>query len=165
MCRSPWRYRELRRLRKRCKSPSIPKPFHPNPITITIKLTIIFPQPPKCPSGSVCNNGACSSIFCTGQTCQNFSACGPGGSCVCASTTDGTGFCVDGSTPCSGLPSCSTTAQCGVGEVCAVQTCCGTPVCVGAAACGGVDLPSSALLLREREWVNGTIASPGVWVP
>ncbi|KAI9774371.1 MAG: hypothetical protein M1840_004265 [Geoglossum simile] len=88
-----------------------------------------------CPSGK-CTNGACSSNTCTGQTCDNFGLCGAGGSCVCATTADNTGFCVDGSTSCGGLASCTLNSDCATGEICAVGTCCGGNVCVGATFCG-----------------------------
>ncbi|KAF7505531.1 hypothetical protein GJ744_000693 [Endocarpon pusillum] len=118
----------------------------------------------KCPTGK-CTNGACAFNACTNLgRCEAFSACGPGGSCVCAGLTDGTGFCVDGQTPCAGLPGCGTSADCALGSVCAVGSCCQRNVCVTTDTCGGKNSPPTLRMLMEREFVNGTIASKGVWV-
>ncbi|RFN41535.1 pe-pgrs family protein, partial [Fusarium flagelliforme] len=64
-----------------------------------------------CSSGQ-CENGACVAPGCTGQTCETFTACGPGGTCVCASISDGRGFCVDGNQPCANLADCDTSNNC-----------------------------------------------------
>ncbi|KAH8908655.1 hypothetical protein BR93DRAFT_994235 [Coniochaeta sp. PMI_546] len=109
-----------------------------------------------CASG-ICNNGACSNPSCTGQTCATFSACGAGGSCVCGSTTDSTGFCVDGSTPCSGLPTCTGSSDCASGQVCIVGSCCGVNVCVGASFCGG----NTARMIFARDPAIDTIGHKG----
>ncbi|KAK3937759.1 phospholipase A2 [Diplogelasinospora grovesii] len=114
-----------------------------------------------CPTGK-CTNGACSFNSCTGQTCSTFGPCGPGGSCVCASITGGTGFCVDGNTPCSGLADCADSSGCPLGSVCAVGTCCGRNVCITTDQCGGFQ--SSPKMFFGRSWENGTIASKGTWV-
>ncbi|KAF3935105.1 hypothetical protein ABW19_dt0200258 [Dactylella cylindrospora] len=116
----------------------------------------------KCPSGG-CKNGACAFNSCVGQTCSNFGPCGPGGTCVCASITDGTGFCVNGQTPCAGLADCGTSADCPVGSVCAVGSCCGRNVCITTDTCGGFNTPTR--LLFGRNWIGATIADKGVWVP
>jgi hypothetical protein len=69
---------------------------------------------------------------CAGRTCTNFETCGPGGTCVCATTSEGLGFCVDGATPCAGLTACTSSAGCPSGQACVVNTCCGAAgVCVG----------------------------------
>ncbi|KAK0739617.1 hypothetical protein B0T21DRAFT_362959 [Apiosordaria backusii] len=111
-----------------------------------------------CDSG-VCTNGACSLNSCTGQTCDTFTACGPGGSCVCASVTGGTGFCADGQTPCAGLADCDTNADCPRGSVCAVGTCCSRNVCIVADTCGGSTTAAPALLFRPRgvTWLDAAI--------
>ncbi|KAH7403689.1 hypothetical protein BKA64DRAFT_669687 [Cadophora sp. MPI-SDFR-AT-0126] len=94
-----------------------------------------------CSSGT-CTNGVCASTGCTNLgTCDTFSTCGAGGSCVCASTSDNTGFCVNGNTPCAGLPACSTSADCALGSVCAVGSCCTISVCVAGDICGGFTSP------------------------
>ncbi|TID00345.1 hypothetical protein CH35J_006417 [Colletotrichum higginsianum] len=98
----------------------------------------------NCPSGS-CVNGTCSFNSCAGQKCGSFGSCGPGGACVCASVTGGTGFCVNGNTPCSLLSSCDDNGNCPLGEVCAVDTCCGRNVCIRTDSCGGFNLPGSRL--------------------
>jgi hypothetical protein len=54
---------------------------------------------------------------------------------VCGSTAEGTGVCVDGSTPCDGLPACAVSADCPAGQTCFVESCCGVSVCAGAATC------------------------------
>ncbi|XEV04622.1 hypothetical protein FSHL1_009909 [Fusarium sambucinum] len=87
-----------------------------------------------CSSGE-CENGACVAPGCAGQTCDTFTACGPGGSCVCGSIAGGRGFCVDGDTPCSGLADCNTSADCPGGQVCAVGSCCSRNVCISADTC------------------------------
>ncbi|KAM7215189.1 hypothetical protein V8F06_009412 [Rhypophila decipiens] len=113
-----------------------------------------------CDSG-FCVNGACSLNSCTGQTCDTFSACGPGGSCVCASVTGGAGFCADGATPCAGLTDCDTSADCPVGSVCAVGTCCTRNVCIVADTCGGftnsTEAPARLFRPRGVTWVDATL--------
>ncbi|KAM7190055.1 phospholipase A2 [Naviculisporaceae sp. PSN 640] len=108
----------------------------------------------NCPSGA-CTNGACSFKTCAGSRCGAFGSCGPGGSCVCASITNGNGFCVNGETPCDGLASCGTSADCPLGSVCAVGTCCQRNVCITTDQCGGFNSKI------KRAWVNATIAQPG----
>ncbi|KAB5549839.1 hypothetical protein GE09DRAFT_1127969 [Coniochaeta sp. 2T2.1] len=121
----------------------------------------------RCPSGT-CTNGACSLSSCTGQTCDTFVPCGAGGSCVCASITDGTGFCADGSTPCSALADCATNADCAVGSVCAVATCCSRNVCISADACGLLPQPGprdvSDVLTGRSTWTNATVGHREGWV-
>ncbi|KAF2472175.1 uncharacterized protein BDR25DRAFT_302932 [Lindgomyces ingoldianus] len=115
-----------------------------------------------CASGT-CSNGACSLNSCSGQTCSTFGPCGPGGSCVCASIVDGTGFCVSGTTPCSGLADCATNADCPLGAVCAVGTCCTRNVCIVQDTCGGSS-PPAALFAREWDNVaNDTIGRRAIW--
>ncbi|KAK3690523.1 putative salivary secreted peptide [Podospora appendiculata] len=109
----------------------------------------------KCPTG-LCTNGACSFKDCGGKTCQTFGPCGPGGSCVCASTSGGTGFCVDGNTPCSGLADCGTSADCPLGSVCALQTCCERNVCITTDSCGGYNSPAR-MFMMARDWNNATV--------
>ncbi|KAL2256974.1 hypothetical protein VTK26DRAFT_829 [Humicola hyalothermophila] len=122
-----------------------------------------------CPT-RFCTNGACAFNSCTGQTCETFGPCGPGGSCVCASVTGGTGFCVDGQTPCSSLATCGTSADCPLGSVCAVGTCCGRNVCISTDQCGGFNsgakrgLASRWGVLTERDWTGPTVGHPAVWV-
>jgi hypothetical protein len=89
-----------------------------------------------CPSGT-CTNGACAFDSCKGSTCGSFSACGPGGSCVCGSTSSSQGFCVNGDTPCNGLAGCGSNTDCPLGSVCIVGSCCGRNVCVATDFCGG----------------------------
>ncbi|KAJ6782330.1 hypothetical protein PWT90_07802 [Aphanocladium album] len=117
-----------------------------------------------CPSGQ-CTNGACVTEGCTGSTCDNFSPCGPGGSCVCASITGGKGFCVNGATPCAGLADCGTSADCPLGSVCAVGSCCGRNVCIGQDYCGGFSSPNkrgwSELTLGERMNMAAYLAELG----
>ncbi|PVH78334.1 hypothetical protein DL98DRAFT_590458 [Cadophora sp. DSE1049] len=111
-----------------------------------------------CSSGT-CTNGVCAATGCTNLgTCDNFSVCGAGGSCVCASTSDNTGFCVSGDTPCAGLADCNTSADCALGSVCAVGSCCTRNVCIAADACGGSNLPK---FLFGRDLSNDTIGHRG----
>ncbi|KAK3326539.1 hypothetical protein B0H66DRAFT_163614 [Apodospora peruviana] len=118
-----------------------------------------------CDSGT-CSNGACSLNSCAGQTCDTFTACGPGGSCVCAAITGGTGFCADGQTPCSGLADCATSADCPLGSVCAVGTCCTRNVCIRADTCGGftTNSPERLFMPREVHWENATIGHPAGYI-
>ncbi|KAE9367437.1 hypothetical protein N431DRAFT_486551 [Stipitochalara longipes BDJ] len=105
----------------------------------------------QCPSGK-CSNSACVSNTCTGETCETFTACGSGGTCVCASTVEGTGFCVDGTTPCAGLQTCGTSSDCPAGVVCAVASCCGINVCVGATTCGVANVTLAAKFLFMKHF-------------
>jgi len=72
---------------------------------------------------------------CEGATCETFISCNVGGNCgdlgVCGSVYEGSGVCVDGSTPCAGLTECPNgTGDCAVGELCFVESCCVVNVCV-----------------------------------
>lgn len=89
---------------------------------------------------------------------------------MCASTTEQTGYCVDGSTPCAGLADCTDSINCASGEICAAASCCSRNVCVGATFCGGGSgnkargvSPSGRDVLR-RTWENATIGGLGVWM-
>ena len=94
------------------------------------------------PPGSTCGtNGTCSpdctchgpNPECMGAMCGTFTPCNPGTPCalpVCATTAEGGGLCIEGTTSCDGLASCATSADCLSGEICAVQSCCGVPVCI-----------------------------------
>lgn len=87
---------------------------------------------------------------CAGQTCDTFSACGPGGSCVCASIAGGSGFCADGQTPCAGLATCRDNGDCSLDEVCAVGTCCTRNVCIKVGdTCGNEVLPRFVFARRS----------------
>ena len=54
---------------------------------------------------------------------------------MCASISDGRGFCVNGDQPCDVLADCTTSDDCSSGFVCAVGTCCNRNVCIQADAC------------------------------
>jgi hypothetical protein len=143
----------LRWLWKSCKPPS----------TQLQKVVILTAR--QCKSGSICANGVCTASACTGKTCSTYTACGPGGTCVCGTTTAGKGFCVDGETPCQGLADCKEDMDCLGGQVCIEQSCCQRKVCVGPSFCGGASTSKRwAIGLEARSWVNGTIARPAVWV-
>jgi len=100
-----------------------------------------------------------------GQTYDTFTACGPGGSCVCASIIGGTGFCSDGQTPCSGHADCTTSDDCPAGLVCAVGSCCNKNVCIAAtpncAAGTGPGTTPARFLRRTME--NDTVGNRGTW--
>lgn len=97
------------------------------------------------PPGSTCGtSGICSpdcscqgpNPECTGAMCGTFTPCNPGSACsapVCATTAEGGGVCLEGSTGCAGLADCTTSADC-PGGTCAVNSCCGRPVCVPSTA-------------------------------
>lgn len=105
-----------------------------------------------CDSGT-CRNGLCLSPSCAGQTCDTFTACGPGGSCVCASVAGG-GLCADGQTPCAGLADCTVDSDCPTGRLCALNTCCTRGVCIASnneCENGG----SPLLLFAKRKRVSG----------
>lgn len=71
---------------------------------------------------------------CEGADCATFLPCNLPNSCtspVCATTAEGGGLCVEGTTPCAGLVLCpGGTSDCPAGSICLVNTCCGDPVCV-----------------------------------
>ena len=70
---------------------------------------------------------------CEGATCTTFIPCNEPNDCVdpvCVTTAEGGGACLEGATPCAGLPDCNATSDCPEGWICAVETCCGRPVCV-----------------------------------
>ncbi|ORX93344.1 hypothetical protein BCR34DRAFT_239750 [Clohesyomyces aquaticus] len=113
-----------------------------------------------CPSG-ICSNGACSTNSCTGRTCNTFTSCGPGGDCVCYSTSDGTGFCA-GNPLCAGLADCTGSSDCPVGSVCVVNSCCTRNVCIPADTCGGTT-PPAALFIRGWEDGNDTSGYAAGW--
>lgn len=118
-----------------------------------------------CASGS-CQRGACTSELCDGGVCEGFSQCGPGFPCVCASTSEGTGFCVDGDTSCLDLPDCGSSDDCPAGQICGIGSCCGRNVCIGATFCTASTIPGtspSGKLMKGRSYHNATIASLGTW--
>ena len=71
---------------------------------------------------------------CAGATCETYIPCDdPDSTCaapVCATTAEGGGVCVEGLTPCEGLPRCTGSGDCPEGWICVVATCCGEPVCI-----------------------------------
>jgi len=71
---------------------------------------------------------------CQGASCGTFQACNLPNSCtdpVCATTSEGGGLCVEGTTGCSGLTLCpGGTSDCPAGSICVVNTCCVDPVCI-----------------------------------
>jgi hypothetical protein len=80
---------------------------------------------------------------CRGATCGNFIPCGPGGGCVCFSTSSGGGFCATGSNPCAELVTCpGGQGDCPPDTICIVDSCCGEPVCQPLVfACVGDEAP------------------------
>jgi len=73
---------------------------------------------------------------CAGQTCTSFTICfDPGSDCVCATTAAGGGFCVSGSTPCSGLQACGAGNTCPPGSTALLNTCCGACICYAGPGC------------------------------
>jgi hypothetical protein len=94
---------------------------------------------------------------CQAAQCGSFVACATASSCVapvCVRTAEGTGQCVEGRTPCSGLADCTTSRGCGVGSICAVATCCGRNVCV----------PQSAFCSSNRELVVLALGDQGATI-
>lgn len=69
---------------------------------------------------------------CQGATCETFVPCAANQSCVCVRSSNGGGYCVDGSTSCSVIGNCGPAPgySCPAGSFCAVDTCCQVPVCV-----------------------------------
>jgi len=84
-----------------------------------------------CPEGQTCQNGVCGcsnpGVCGTYQTCEQ-------APCVCATTSEDGGACVDGSAICANLTDCTTSADCATGTICVVNSCCGRNVC--APLCG-----------------------------
>ncbi|HEU4452660.1 MAG TPA: hypothetical protein VFR81_06345 [Longimicrobium sp.] len=72
-----------------------------------------------------CGTSTCPQS-CAGSACGSLPACDPGGDCVCFTSTEGTGACVHGATPCSSVPRCTTTADCPSGYACLTTSCCGS---------------------------------------
>ncbi|KAG4443435.1 hypothetical protein IFR05_001114 [Cadophora sp. M221] len=81
-----------------------------------------------------------------------------GRSCLCASITDLTGFCVSGDTPCDGLADCTASDDCALGSVCAVSSCCVRNVCIASDACGGASVPK---FMFGRDLRKATIGHTG----
>jgi hypothetical protein len=77
---------------------------------------------------------------CAGSSCGSLPGCAPGGDCVCFTSTEGTGACVHGNTPCSSVPRCSTTADCPAGFACLTTSCCG-PIGVCGPLCSPIGSP------------------------
>jgi hypothetical protein len=80
------------------------------------------------PEGTPLTEGDCH----CGYNCPADSApfrCGNDPSCLCAQTTEGTGFCADFRGECGALQTCSSSNDCPSGSKCVVNTCCGFPVC------------------------------------
>lgn len=72
-----------------------------------------------------CGTSTCPQS-CAGSSCGSLPACDPGGDCVCFTSTEGSGACVHGATPCSSVPRCSSTADCPGGSACLTTSCCGS---------------------------------------
>lgn len=72
-----------------------------------------------------CSTSTCPQS-CAGSACGSLPACAPGGDCVCFTSTEGSGACVHGATPCSSVPRCTTTADCPSGYACLTTSCCGS---------------------------------------
>ena len=73
-------------------------------------------------------------VKCMGQTCKTFTQCNPGSGCqlpVCGTIVEGGGACIEGTTPCEGLPDCTKSDDCYEG-LCFESTCCGRSVCLNA---------------------------------
>ncbi|KAJ3484328.1 hypothetical protein NLG97_g7082 [Lecanicillium saksenae] len=120
-----------------------------------------------CESGA-CEHGACTFDSCSGSVCSAFNDCGSGGDCVCASTSGGNGFCVNGDQECDSLMPCLSNEGCPTGAVCAVSTCCGFGVCVATDFCGGYQQQHTRdlhALMKPRAsgWKNATIGNPQGW--
>ncbi|KAK7518993.1 hypothetical protein IWZ03DRAFT_375192 [Phyllosticta citriasiana] len=130
------------------------------------------------------------SLYCpTTSSCRHYTPCNlsPGSTnCICASSANGTGFCLDSDISCVGLSTCSRDADCvgggskkgatAEGEwVCAVGTCCDSPnVCVRADICGaggsggtrvarGLDVDVSVRGLKGRGFGKGLGLGVGWW--
>ncbi len=83
-----------------------------------------------CPEGMKLCQGQCrATCGCTGGKCGAFQPCGPGGTCLCLTTSTGEGFCAVPAT-CAGLVKCANgQSDCPTNTICVVNTCCGDPVC------------------------------------
>lgn len=104
---------------------------------------------------------------CQGETCGTFTSCNLPSLCltpVCVTTAEGGGLCVEGATPCAGLPRCpGGTGDCPEGWICAVQTCCVDPVCIPPEAfCPDMATsPMAARIVLPPEYVGPRIAELG----
>lgn len=77
----------------------------------------------------VCIVGAQSQACDPAGTCDTeFASCGGNENCVCATAPDGSGSCVDGTSPCD-TPCPNGDSDCPAGMACIVESCCDGPVC------------------------------------
>jgi hypothetical protein len=118
-----------------------------------------------CASGS-CQRGACTSELCDGGVCEGFSQCGPGGSCVCASTSKETGFYVDRNTWCQDLADYNSSKDYPASQICGVGSYCQRNVCISATfytASTSPGINPSGMLMKGAHHNNATIARLGTW--
>jgi hypothetical protein len=101
-----------------------------------------------CCSESTCPNS------CAGSSCGSLPACVGGGDCVCFTSTESTGACIHGNTPCAGIQSCSSTANCPPGYACVATSCCGsTGVC--GPLCNVIGPATKTVLLKTSIQTQG----------
>lgn len=72
-----------------------------------------------------CSESTCPQS-CAGSSCGALPSCAGGADCLCFTSTEGTGACVHGSTPCAGIRTCVTSADCPPGSACLTTSCCGS---------------------------------------
>jgi hypothetical protein len=95
-----------------------------------------------------CGTSTCPQS-CAGSSCGSLPACAGGADCVCFTSTEGTGACVHGATPCSAVQTCRTTADCPAGTACLTTSCCGSqgvcgPLCNPVGPAGGAAKSTAA---------------------
>jgi len=94
-----------------------------------------------------CGTSTCPQS-CAGSACGSLPPCAPGGDCLCFTSTEGSGACVHGATPCASVSRCTTTADCPSGTTCLTTSCCGSFGVCGP-LCNPI-LPSAFIAPRSR---------------
>ncbi len=116
-----------------------------------------------------CSTSTCPQS-CAGSSCGSLPACAGGFDCVCFTSTEGTGACVHGATPCSSVAHCSTTADCPPGTACLTTSCCGSfgvcgPLCNPIVPASGSGLKSSAFSFKRASLTGGEPTLGGTQTP
>jgi hypothetical protein len=79
--------------------------------------------------GTPLEKGNCHCAASCGDVPTQFT-CAGSSACICVQTTEGTGFCANGTTACDAIGTCSKSSECPLGSKCVKNICCDTPVCV-----------------------------------
>ena len=93
-----------------------------------------------------------------GQVCGTYAYdCGPQGHCVCFTTVEGDGVCIDDFF--CDRPLCSRSSECGAGQVCiGPENCCGVGICALRQCTNGGPNPTGG---RGTAALGGSAGAPG----